>query len=206
MAQYFIQVIQSIANTDTMKKITHLISSLVLTATALATHAQSQEQTTPVPQPVQTTGITPQTPRAVTDPMVSDRLGRDLSTRNSATQNQTIKWFETSYGYTGNYAIGSAQYMARYDQQGNYVETLRRTEWNNANVPNALINAYGQSPYKNQTVTGYWAVTDAGKSGYFLELRGKDGATTTVWADSQGKFTTAPYSSTTATPGSIPRN
>lgn len=189
-----------------MKKIIHFAACLALSGVMATTYAQSQEQTTPTPKPVQSTGTTPQTRQLVTDPMVSERLGRDLSTRNSATQNQTINWYQTNYGYTGNYALGSAQYMARYDQQGNYVETLRRGEWNNSTVPASLINSYGQSPYKDQTVAGYWSVTDAGKSGYYLELRNKDGATSNVWADGQGKFTTAPYSSTTATPGNRPKD
>ncbi|MFN8334201.1 MAG: hypothetical protein U0U09_03685 [Cyclobacteriaceae bacterium] len=189
-----------------MKDTRQYIASLALSVTLLTGYAQSQEQTTPTPRPVEATGTVSQTPKLVSDPMVSERLGRDLNTRNNATETQTIKWYETNYGYTGNYAIGSAQYMARYDQQGNYVETLRRTEWNKSTVPATLINAYGQSPYKNQTVTGYWSVTDPGKSGYYLELRDKSGAASTVWADGQGKFSTAPYSSTTATSGNIPKD
>jgi hypothetical protein len=183
-----------------MKRIIHLVTCLALSGTVMTTYAQSQQQTTPTPLPVQSTGTTGQTPQRVTDPMVSDRLARDLSSRNSATQTQTIDWYQTHYGYTGTYAIGSANYMARYDQQGNYVETLRRSAWSNATVPNTLVNAFGQSPYKEHTITGYWSVTDPGKSGYFLELRDKNGASSSVWADSQGKFTTAPYSSTTSTP------
>lgn len=185
-----------------MKKIIGLIGCLALSGAMISTYAQSQEQTTPVPQ----SGVTQQTPQRVTDPMVSDRLAKDLSTRNAATANQTISWYQTNYGYTGNYALGSANYMARYDQQGNYVETLRRSDWNNSNVPTSLINAYGQSAYKDQTVTGYWSVTDPGKSGYYLQLRGQNGSTSAVWADSQGNFTTAPYSSTTAQPSSIPKD
>lgn len=182
------------------------MSCLALSGAMITTYAQSQEQTTPTPRPIQSTGIKAQTPQRVTDPMVSDRLAKDLSTRNSATASQTINWYQTNYGYTGNYAIGSANYMTRYDQQGNYVETFRRGEWTNSNVPASLANAYGQSPYKDQTITGYWSVTDPGKSGYYLELRDKNGVTSSVWADSQGKFTTSPYSSTTARPNSIPKD
>lgn len=189
-----------------MKKILHFVSCLALSGITIVTYAQSQEQTTPTPLPVQSTGTTPQAQKRVTDAMVSERLGKDLSTRASGIENQTISWYETNYGYTGNYAIGSAQYMARYDQQGNYVETLRRSNWNNSNVPATIINAYGQSPYKDQNVTGYWSVTDPNKTGYYLQLRNKTGATSSVWVDGQGKFTTAPYSSTTATPGSIPKD
>ncbi len=189
-----------------MKYIQFCLVAVVLLICGVTTYAQSQEQTTPTPLPVQATGVKPPAQQPVSDPMVSERLARDLNGRNPATETQTIKWYETNYGYTGNYAIGSAQYMARYDQQGNYVETLRRTEWNRANVPATLINAYGQSPYKDQTVTGYWSVTDAGKSGYYLELRDKSGTPSTVWADGQGKFSTAPYSSTTATSGNIPKD
>lgn len=184
-----------------MKKIFHLISYLALSGMITTTYAQSQEQTTPLPS-----SQTPQAQQRVTDPMVSDRLAKDLSTRNSATASQTINWYQTNYGYTGNYVIGSANYMARYDQQGNYVETLRRGNWNSSTVPNALMNAYGQSAYKDQTVTGYWSVTDAGKTGYYLELQNANGAKSNVWADSQGNFTTAPYNSTTARPGSIPKD
>lgn len=176
------------------------MSCLLVLGFVMPAHAQSQEQTTPIPRPLQSTGTVGQAPQLVTDPMVSDRLAKDLHTRNPATQTQTVNWYQTDYGYTGTYAVGSASYMARYDQQGNYVETLRRTEWSNSTVPATLTNAYGQSPYKNHTVAGYWTVTDPGKSGYFLELRDKDGESSTVWADGQGKFTTAPYSSTTAKP------
>jgi len=184
-----------------MKKIFQLIACLALSGTIITTYAQSQEQTTPLPS-----SQTPQTQQRVTDPMVSDRLAKDLSTRNSATSTQTVNWHQTNYGYTGNYAIGSANYMARYDQQGNYVETLRRGNWSNSTVPTALINAYNQSSYKDQTVTGYWSVTDPGKTGYYLELQNTRGEKSNVWADSQGNFTTAPYNSTTARPGSIPKD
>jgi hypothetical protein len=183
-----------------MKKIIYFVTSLALSGIVMTTYAQSQQQTTPTPRPIQSTGTIGQTPQLVTDPMISDRLARDLTTRNAATQTQTINWYQTNYGYTGNYAIGSANYMARYDQQGNYVETLRRSEWNKTTVPTTLVNAYGQSPFKNHEVTGYWSVTDPGKSGYFLELRDKNGTASTIWADSQGKFTTAPYSSTIPPP------
>lgn len=181
-----------------MNKFLRYVACLTLLGASTTTYAQSQEQTTPVPRSIQATGMVSETPQLVTDAMVSDRLSRDLNTRNSASETQTVKWYQTSYGYTGTYSVGSANYLARYDQQGNYVETLRRTEWTNANVPAALLNAYGQSPFKDHTVTGYWSVTDPGKSGYFLELRDKNGVASTVWSDSQGKFTTAPYSSTTA--------
>lgn len=189
-----------------MKRIIPCILSLALSVVLTTSYAQSQEQTTPVPRSVEVTGTTTLPPKLVSDPMVSERLARDLSSRNSATETQNIQWYETSYGYTGNYTIGSARYIARYDQQGNYMETLRRTPWNNANVPATLINAYSQSPYKDQTVTGYWAVTDPGKTGYYLELCDARGTSSTVWVDGQGKFTTAPYNSTTATSGSIPKD
>lgn len=183
-----------------MKKIFSYIAFLALSGIAMTTFAQSQTQTTPTPRSIESTGTTPQTPQLVSDPMVSDRLAKDLGSRNSASQTQTITWYQTNFGYTGKYEIGSAKYMARYDQQGNYVETLRRTTWNNANVPNTIINAWSQSPFKDQAVTSFWSVTDAGKSGYYFELQDKNGASSTVWADGQGKFTIDPYSSTTVKP------
>lgn len=189
-----------------MNKINHVLTLLILCVTARTADAQSQEQTTPTPLPVQVTGTTPPTRKPVGDDMLSERLSRDLNSRNADTQTKTIQWYETDYGYTGNYVLGSAYYMARYDQQGNYVETLRRTNWSNATVPASLANAYNQSPYKDYTITSYWSVIDSGKSGYYLELRDNTGTRSAVWADSQGNFTTAPYSSTTASSGNIPKD
>lgn len=191
-----------------MKKIMTLVACLALSGILTTNlYAQSGQPTTPTPKPLQSTGTVSPAPTPLKDQMMSDRLGKDLNTRNSMTQNQTINWYQTNYGFYGNYSAGGANYMTRYDAQGNYVETLRRDEWNNnSNIPNSLRNAYGQSPYKDQTVTGYWSVTDPGKSGYYMELRDNKGTTSRVWADSQGKFTTQPYSSSVSTPGSIPQN
>jgi hypothetical protein len=190
-----------------MKKIMILVGSLALSGMLITTgYAQSGQPTTPTPKPIQSTGTVAPAPKLVTDQMVSDRLAKDLNTRNSMTQNQTIKWYETNYGFYGNYNLGSANYMTRYDAQGSYVETLRRDEWNSNTVPESLRNAYGQSPYKDQSVTGYWSVTDSGKSGYYLELQDNSGTTSHVWADSQGRFTTQPYPSSVSTSGNIPKD
>ena len=191
-----------------IKKIMTHVGFLALSGILMTNiHAQSGQPTTPTPKPLQSTGTQTGVPSPLTSQTMSDNLLKDLNTRNSMTQNQTINWYQTNYGFYGNYNLGAANYMTRYDAQGNYVETLRREEWNNnSNVPNALRNAYGQSPYKDQIVTGYWSVTDPGKSGYYMEVRDNKGTTSRVWADSQGKFTTQPYSSSVSTPGNIPKD
>jgi hypothetical protein len=168
-----------------------------------AAHAQT---TTPTPKPVQATGTIAPVPQPLTDQMMGDKMLKDLNARNSLTANQPVSWYQTGYGFYGNYAQNNVNYMTRYDAQGNYVETLRQQDWNNANVPTTLRNAYGQSSYKDQSVTGYWSVTDPGKSGYYLELKDKNGASSRIWADGQGKFTTQPYPSSVSVPGSIPKD
>src|ERR1041385_4467627 len=97
--------------------------------------------------------------RVVMDTIRHDQIEKDLRKRNSVSNNQKIDWKDSAYGSIGTYSSNNDQYMARYDQDGKYIETMRKKEWND-NAPAKLRSAYDQSNYKAQTVIGYWEVTD----------------------------------------------
>lgn len=130
-----------------------------------------------------------QDPRPLSDQTMSQRLLKDLNTRNAQSANQPVSWWDSGYGYYGTYTIDDMEYMTRYDRSGNYVETLTKKEWNNSTP---IMSAYNQSQYKDQQVTGYWEVSDpSNRKGYYLEL-GDKGRTSRVWVNDQGKFSTTP--------------
>jgi len=114
-----------------------------------------------------------------------------LRKRNSISNDQRIDWKDSGYGYVASYSKNNEQYMARYDQDGKYVETLTKKEWND-NAPAKLRSAYDQSNYKSQQVTAYWEVTDPSRKGYYLELNDDQNRPSRVWVDEDGKFSTSP--------------
>jgi len=164
-----------------MKKINYFICLLATGGLAYAASAQDITSSTRVPS-----GIT-----VSMDTTRHDRMEKDLRKRNSVTNDQKVNWKDLGYGSIGTYSSNNTQYMARYDQDGKYVETLTKKEWNN-NAPAKLRSAYDQSNYKSQKVTGYWEVTDPSKKGYYLELNDDQNQPTRVWVDEDGKFSTSP--------------
>lgn len=168
-----------------MKKVIYYFSciaaSMLLTQ---AVYAQTQNQ-----------AIDKNAPRSLTDPAMSERLQKDLNTRNTQTTNQPISWFDSGDGYYGTYSNEDQNYMTRYDKKGNYIETMRRKEWNDM-VPSDLRSSFDQSSYKSQLVTNYWEVSDPNRKGYYLELNDNSGKITKVWADDKGNFSTTPYKAT----------
>lgn len=121
----------------------------------------------------------------------NQRMENDLNKRNSLTKNQAVTWKYSGYGYNGTYTSNYVQYMAQYDIDGKYVETLTKKEWND-NVPAKLRSAYDQSIYKSQKVTGYWEVTDPDAKGYYLELNSDQNKPSQVWVNEDGKFSASP--------------
>src|SRR5690349_13759398 len=94
----------------------------VLTCTALVLLLQAQAQTpTQTPTQSQTQN---QEPRALSDKTMSDRLQKDVTTRNSSLGTTPVTWYDAGYGYYGTYSLNDQNYMVRYDRTGNYVETL----------------------------------------------------------------------------------
>src|SRR5688572_23496318 len=65
------------------------------------------------------------------DREMNKRLSQDVYSRNPAARDAVIVWDNTDEGYEGTYAIGDMKYMACYDKQGNYVETLTEKKWDN---------------------------------------------------------------------------
>ena len=124
----------------------------------------------------------------------NQRMESDLHKRDSLTNNIQVMWKDLGYGYNGTYTSDSVQYMARYDKEGKYVETLTKKEWKD-NAPAKLRASYDQSPYKSQKVTGYWEVTDPSRKGYYLELNSDQNKTSRVWVNEDGKFSTSPEKS-----------
>jgi hypothetical protein len=168
-----------------MKKITYSIACTLLFALiANVGYAQTKEQTKP------------KEPKLLSDQAMSDRLLKDLNTRNTMATNQPVTWYDSGNGYYyGTYAVNDQNYMVRYDAQGNYAETLTRKQWDTTTVPASVVTAFNQSPYKDYQVKSYWEVSDTDKKGYYFELDNK-GTPARVWLSDQGKFSTTPVSAT----------
>jgi hypothetical protein len=161
-----------------MKKITYLLSNLMIVLSlASTTFGQTKD---PVP---------------LNDATVSQRLDKDFDSRNADLSNAIVNWYSTDYGYYGTYSNNNQDYMIRYDKNGNYIETLTKKDWSK-DVPADLKNSYDKSSYKDGNVKGYWQVSDPNRKGYYLEVEGKDGKTSRVWADSNGQFSERPSTTT----------
>jgi lipopolysaccharide export LptBFGC system permease protein LptF len=121
----------------------------------------------------------------------NQRMETDLNKRNSMSKNHPVRWKESGNGFNGTYSSNNVQYMARYDNDGDYMETFTKKEWNE-NAPAKLRSSFAQSDYKTQRVTEYWEVTDPNRRGYYLELRDDLNKPSTVWVNEEGKFSTSP--------------
>jgi len=128
-----------------------------------------------------------------TDSTRKQRMETDFNKRNLMTSTGPVTWKESSYGYDGVYSSDNVQYMACYDKDGKYVETLTKKEWNDS-APEKLRTSYEQSQYKSQEVTGYWEVTDSGRKGYYLELKDDTNHPSGIWVNEDGKFSDWPSS------------
>jgi hypothetical protein len=122
----------------------------------------------------------------------NQRMENDLNKRNLLTKNEKVTWKYSGVGYNGTYTSNHVQYMAQYDLNGKYLETLTKKEWND-NVQEKLRSAYDQSIYKNQKVTGYWEVTDPIAKGYYLELNDNQNKPSQVWINENGNISSSPY-------------
>jgi len=182
------------------KTINYLVCILMSTAITQAVNAQlksdekesqKQKQQQSQKQGQQWQQGQDREPQKLFDNKLSQRMERDLNERNSKTVNQPISWNDAGYDYYGTYTIDGVDYMARYDKDGKYIETLSRKEWDDQ-VPAEVRSSFEQSPYKSQKVTGYWVVTDPTRKGYYLELTGQDNHVSRVWSDGDGKFSSTP--------------
>ncbi len=160
-----------------MKKITKYFCCFMLAALlANVTFAQTSGSQKDQPHP-----------RILEDKSVSERLQKDWKKRNSTIQTQPVQWFELGEGFFGTYENNDSKFQALYDQDGNYIQTYKKSDWNNATA--SAKAAYDISMYKNQPVLSYWEVYDADKRGYYLELN-DHGKISHVWLNDAGEFST----------------
>lgn len=122
----------------------------------------------------------------------SEMMVKDLNARNPSTLNQKIDWMSNEYGNNGMYTINNVNYMTRYDNEGNYIETYQKREWSDDATPEILKSSYSKSNYKDSNVTSYWEGSDSSKKGYYLEVTDARGKLSKVWVDDKGKFSSAP--------------
>lgn len=138
------------------------------------------------------TQVDPNEPVKLTDPTVSKRLATDWNTRNSKMKDVPVEWYNSNDGYYGRYSNESMDYMTRYDKKGNYVETMRKKDWNDG-VPSDLKSSFENSNYKTHKVSSYWEVSDPNRKGYYMELTDDQGKNSKVWVDEKNNFSTSPY-------------
>ena len=129
-------------------------------------------------------------PKTLSDQVMTQRLQKDWNKRNSKSQNVPVEWFEMRDGFYGTYSSNNQHYRALYDANGNYIETLKKSDWN-SKVPSPVKSSFELSNYKSQKVTGYWEL--ASQKVYYLELTDDQGKISRLWANEKGDFsTTAP--------------
>ncbi len=163
-----------------MKKITKYFSCIILAAllaneTFAQTSGVQQDQTYP---------------RVLEDKSASERLQKDWKKRNSTIQNQPVQWFDLGEGFYGSYTNDNTKYMALYDEDGNYVQTFRKTDWNNVPATASIKSSYDLSNYKSQEVSSFWEVSDPNMKGYYFEIADDKGKVSHVWANETGEFST----------------
>lgn len=163
-----------------MKKLFYTFSFLLVSA-LLANNAYAQTQQGQI------------SPRPLSDKTMSDRLQKDLINRNTnISAQQQLNWFESNDGYHTNYSINNEEYMSRYDKQGNYIESMRKSAWDDQ-VPAVIRTSFDNSPHKTKNVSGYWEVSDDDRKGYYMEFKDDKGKMTNVWVDDKGKFSSTPF-------------
>ena len=118
---------------------------------------------------------------------MSKRLTQYVYSRNAAAKDAVIVWDNADEGYEGTYAVGDVKYMARYDKQGKYLETLTERKWDDK-VPGNVRSSYESSMYRSNKVDRFWEVNEPTKQGYYLEFKDSDGKSRRIWSDRDGKF------------------
>ena len=165
---------------------TNYLNCLILSA-SLITTLHAQDNPVQDSQIILTDDIQP---KILTDQAMGQRLQKDWIKRNSKIQNIPVEWFEMRDGFYGTYTSNNQHYRALYDANGNYIETLKKSDWN-SKVPSPVKSSFELSNYKSQKVTGYWEL--ASQKVYYLELTDDQGKISRLWANEKGDFsTTAP--------------
>jgi hypothetical protein len=88
--------------------------------------------------------------------------------------------------------MNDAEYMTRYDAEGNWLETMQKREWDD-NTPENVRMGFNDNAYENYQVDSYWEITESDPNsgrdkGYFFYLKDNEGNTRNLRMDSQGKI------------------
>lgn len=121
---------------------------------------------------------------------ITQQTQQDLLNRYPDLDDQAVVWDHTEDGYNATYSMNDAHYMARYDAEGNWLETLEKREWDD-NVPEHVKMGLNDNAYENYEVDSYWEITESNSDigqGYFFNLKDKDGNTRNLRMDPQGKI------------------
>lgn len=120
---------------------------------------------------------------------VPQQTQQDLLSRYPDIDEQGVVWDNTDDGYYATYSLNEDNYMARYDAEGNWQETMQKREWND-DVPDNIKMGLNDNAYENYQVDSYWEITESdpnrNNTGYFFNLKDKDGNTRDLRMDRQG--------------------
>ena len=121
-----------------------------------------------------------------TDDNITQMAQKDLQSRYPGLDDQVVVWDRTEDGYNATYSMNDADFMARYDAEGNWLETMEKRDWDD-NVPENIKMGLSDNAYENYKVDSYWEITDSDRGkGYLFYLKDQDGNTQNVRMDSQG--------------------
>ena len=123
----------------------------------------------------------------------SQRTQQDLQTRYPDWDQQSVQWDTTGNEYSASYNMNDNEYKARYDAEGNWLETMERREWDENNAPDNLKAGLNDNAYENYEVDSYWEITESDSTrgrntGYYFDLKDKEGNTKNLRMDSDGKI------------------
>ncbi|NJN27031.1 MAG: hypothetical protein HC819_14170 [Cyclobacteriaceae bacterium] len=115
----------------------------------------------------------------------------DLLKRYPGAKDRDVTWERGKDKYnTAFYNMDNTDYMTRYDDKGNWVETYSRRDWNE-DVPETIRNSYNHN-YKDMEVESYWELKDAKNKAdrsHVIFYRGDNGMSKSVRIAPDGKVT-----------------
>jgi hypothetical protein len=130
-------------------------------------------------------------PKNISLEEVKLQLSNDLNKQMPETKNSKVLWESTTYGYRATYSYSNLDYMTLYDTDGNYLETLQKTPWDDR-VPAILKMELGNSEFNTSTVETYWEKIHTEHPEYYMELTDRDGKAQYIWSDENGTISVVP--------------
>jgi hypothetical protein len=121
-----------------------------------------------------------------------ERLDAILVARDTLASDQQISWYETGFGYYGIYTSDGTWYMARYNAEFKYIETLVERDWSEGPIPKPLKSSINKALSEDEVVSAYWQSNRTGIRWYYLEMEDKKGGFSGTWIDESGQFSMTP--------------